>query len=155
MLMAALLAAALGCSHTQSAQQAGAAWNTTKEAFGEAYDAVKSGGREVAQAGSWVLERTKNGTVRVVESARSSKAARVTNDAWITTRLKSEYAVDRDVPARRVHVETHDGVVKLEGVVDNDWVAQKAIERALDTPGVSAVDSRLAWPEPPRYEKKR
>jgi osmotically-inducible protein OsmY len=137
-----------GCAHHSEADEhAQSAVEHTKDAFGEAYDAVKEGGRDVAHTGKYVMERTREGAVRVVDRTRTSSAGRYANDAWITTRLKSAYSVDRDVPVTRVHVTTQDGVVTLSGVVDHPYQAERAIAKALDTPGVVAVTSNLAWPE--------
>ena len=66
-----------------------------------------------------------------------------TNDAWITSKLKSEYAFDADVKSRQIHVKTKDGVVTLTGLVDSPYMATRAVERALRTNGVKEVRSKL------------
>jgi osmotically-inducible protein OsmY len=150
LIMATVGALAIaGCSHsnTQARDDSRTAWDSTKDAFGTAYGAVKTGARSVAHAGGWVLEKAGDGVVRVMYMAHTGKAARVTDDAWITTKLKGEYGMDRDVTASHVIVHTKNGVVTLRGTVDSPFEAERAIQRALDTPGVAAVNSELAWPE--------
>jgi osmotically-inducible protein OsmY len=107
-----------------------------RDDFGDLYGAVKTGDRAVAHSGGWVLEKAGDGVVRVVEPSRTGKA-RIADDDWITRRLKDE----------PVDVQAKDGVVTLKGTVTSPHEAERMIQRALDTPGVGAVDAQLAWPQ--------
>lgn len=133
-----------GCAHQAGDERT--SWDKTKDGFATAYDGVKIGAKEVAHAGGWVLKKAGDGVVRVMYKAKMGSVARVTDDAYITTRLKGEYGLDPDVKANQIHIKTRDGVVRLQGAVDSSYAAERAIKRALDTPGVVMVDSELTYP---------
>jgi hyperosmotically inducible periplasmic protein len=146
------VAALCGCAgngndryETMAADEASNAVESTRDAFSAAYDAVASGARSVAYAGEFVLTKAGDGLVRVTKRA-SSEAGEGVADAWITTRLKTEYGVDPVVDADQINVDTDDGVVTLRGAVSNAVEAQRAIELALGTPGVREVRSELRIP---------
>lgn len=107
-----------------------------RDDFDDAYGAVKTGDRAVAHSGGWVLEKAGDGVVRVKETTPGEKG-RIADDAWIASRLKDE----------PVDVRAKGGVVTLTGTVASPHEAERMIQRALDTPGVGAVDSALAWPQ--------
>jgi len=67
----------------------------------------------------------------------------VTDDAGITTTINKEYFRDEQIHTLRIDVDTHRGVVTLNGYADHQQEASRAIEIALDTPGVSKVISNL------------
>ena len=117
-------------------------------AFDEAYDSVKSGAVEVARTGEYVVERTGDA---VISAWRGTKeAARATrggaSDGWITTKVKSKYALSKTIPADDIDVDTRDGIVTLRGSVDSAGVASHAVREALDTKGVVEVRSSLSYP---------
>lgn len=68
------------------------------------------------------------------------------SDSWITTKIKSEYAVNTSVKGGHVKVDTDAGVVTLSGIVDNEHEARAAVSLALNTKGVREVRSNLTWP---------
>jgi hyperosmotically inducible protein len=61
-------------------------------------------------------------------------------DAVITTKIKAEYAKDKDVSALNVKVDTDDkGVVTLSGTAKTTAEADKAARIARETKGVTSV----------------
>lgn len=65
----------------------------------------------------------------------------VVSDSWITTKVRSTLIFTRNVPARSIGIDTKDGVVALEGEVDNSAARGLAIELASDIRGVRKVDA--------------
>jgi thiazole synthase ThiGH ThiG subunit len=78
-------------------------------------------------------------TQSVKESVREN-----ISDAVITTRIKAEYAKDKDVSALKIKVDTDDkGVVTLSGNAKSVMEADKAVKIARDTKGVSSVKNEI------------
>lgn len=67
----------------------------------------------------------------------------LTDDAKITSNINTEYFKDELIHTIRIDVDTHRGVVTLNGYTDHQEEATRAIDIALDTPGVSKVISNL------------
>ena len=67
----------------------------------------------------------------------------ITDDAKITSRINTEYYKDELIHTIRIDVDTHRGVVSLHGYADHQQEATRAINIALDTPGVTKVISNL------------
>jgi hyperosmotically inducible protein len=67
----------------------------------------------------------------------------VSNDASITSKINMEYFKDELIHTIRIDVDTHRGIVTLNGYADHQEEATRAIDIALDTPGVSKVISNL------------
>jgi hyperosmotically inducible periplasmic protein len=65
------------------------------------------------------------------------------SDAWITSKIKGEFAKDKTVSAMRIHVDTDKGVVKLSGKAKNPAEADKAVAFAQNTKGVVSVQNEL------------
>ncbi|MEI7036098.1 BON domain-containing protein [Fulvimonas yonginensis] len=63
------------------------------------------------------------------------------DDAWITTKVKSEFATTKEIPATNISVDTSDGRVRLTGTVANDMQKNRAIEVAHRVKGVKSVDA--------------
>jgi hyperosmotically inducible protein len=65
-------------------------------------------------------------------------------DAVITTKIKAEYAKDKDVSAMKIKVDTDDkGIVTLSGTAASRAEADKAVRIARDTKGVSSVKDEI------------
>lgn len=65
-------------------------------------------------------------------------------DAVITTRIKAEYAKDKDVSALKIKVDTDDkGIVTLSGNARSKAEADKAVRIARDTKGVTSVKNDI------------
>ena len=63
------------------------------------------------------------------------------DDAWITTKVKSELATTRDIPSTDISVNTRDGMVRLTGTVDSNMQKNRAIQLARQVKGVKSVDA--------------
>jgi osmotically-inducible protein OsmY len=63
-------------------------------------------------------------------------------DATVTMRVKTALIRDGEVKARRIRVDTRNGVVELKGSVSNDEMTA-ALNRVRDVPGVTAVDNKM------------
>jgi osmotically-inducible protein OsmY len=147
--VAGVLFAVAGCSHTSTVkEQASSTWSQAKGGFASAYDSVKAGTQRAASSGKYAMQGIGQGAVRVTETTKETakQGGKAVSDGWITSKIKSKYAWDKDVKMTRISVDTDRGVVRLTGNVENEQAAQRAIDLALDTKGVSAVDSQLQFP---------
>jgi hyperosmotically inducible protein len=63
------------------------------------------------------------------------------DDAWITTKVKSEFATTSEIPASKISVDTHDGMVRLTGTVASNMDKNRAIQVAHNVKGVKSVDA--------------
>ena len=66
----------------------------------------------------------------------------VVADTWITTKVRSSLIFTSNVPARSIGIETTDGVVSLDGKVDNEATKELAIEIASGIRGVKNVNAK-------------
>lgn len=64
-------------------------------------------------------------------------------DIWVTTKIQSKYFLDPDVKGHQIDVDTKNGVVTLQGSVDNAAQKQAAEQIATETEGVKTVVNRL------------
>ena len=71
----------------------------------------------------------------------ASSTGHAVNDAWITTKVKSELATTKGVKSMDVTVKTVDGVVTLTGVLPTRIAVHKAIAVAKSVKGVKDVDA--------------
>ena len=74
---------------------------------------------------------------------KSAEARNRFGDAWITTKIQSKLVGDREIHARDIDVDTHDGVVTLKGHVLNEPLRQLAETLAKNTDGVKQVVNQL------------
>jgi len=74
---------------------------------------------------------------------RSSPKAFV-KDSVITTKIKAEFARDKQVSMRHIKVDTdNSGVVQLSGTARSQEEANKAVQIARNVKGVVAVENRI------------
>ena len=85
----------------------------------------------VAGLGACATDRT--------ATERNQTMTERTEDGWITTKVKSEFALDKLVSATNIGVNTDNGVVHLTGPVKNEAEANRAIEIARSVKGVKSV----------------
>ena len=64
-----------------------------------------------------------------------------TADAWITTKVKSEFATTEGVSFTDISVDTRDGVVSLSGTVGSGAEVDRAKQVAMGVKGVKSVDT--------------
>ena len=65
------------------------------------------------------------------------------SDSAITTRIKADYAKDKEVSAMKIHVDTEKGVVKLTGTAKSKAESDKAEQIAKNTKGVTSVKNEI------------
>src|SRR6185295_18678796 len=65
------------------------------------------------------------------------------SDSWITTKVKSELAADKEVSSTHIHVKTVDGVVTLTGTTKSKGSIDRAVEDANKVKGVKSVVNNL------------
>jgi gas vesicle protein len=70
-------------------------------------------------------------------------------DAKITAAVKAKFALDRELSAMSISVNTTDGRVTLSGTVPSHHLIGKAMMLALETDGVREVSSTLQVKSPP------
>jgi len=73
---------------------------------------------------------------------------RQTDDAVITTRIKTQLLADREIHGLNIDVDTLEGRVTLSGKVHNRDEAARAEAIARDVKGVLSVESRLIYSQP-------
>lgn len=61
------------------------------------------------------------------------------DDAWITSKVKTQLLADADIKGTQITVETHANIVTLGGTAHSPAASAKAIEIAKATRGVSKV----------------
>jgi hyperosmotically inducible periplasmic protein len=80
------------------------------------------------------------------KDTRSSTASEAISDTAITAQVKTKLATDSNIKSSDISVTTVNGVVTLEGSVD-DAAAKSAAERtAKSVTGVTSVSNRLSTP---------
>lgn len=83
------------------------------------------------------------GLAGCASSGTGQKTGAYVDDAWITTKVKSEMVADSDVKAHKIDVDTKNGVVTLTGTVESWQEASKAADIARGIKGVTAVENDL------------
>ena len=86
--------------------------------------------------------RESDRTRRVLRESVGTAGQRI-EDAWITTRIQSKFFVDDQIKARKVDVDTKDGVVTLRGSVATVAAKTAAENLAVETDGVTRVNNLL------------
>ena len=64
-----------------------------------------------------------------------------TNDAWITTKIKSELATTKGIKSTDISVDTKDGTVTLTGTTASAGEKAKVEHVAKQVKGVKVVDT--------------
>ncbi|MBB3227347.1 hyperosmotically inducible protein [Luteibacter sp. Sphag1AF] len=76
-----------------------------------------------------------------VKSTDNQTVAGKTDDAWITTKVKSEFATKKAVHGSDISVTTTEGVVALSGTVPTAKEKTNAEKIAKSVKGVKSVDA--------------
>ena len=74
----------------------------------------------------------------------TAKAANAVGDAAITAKVKTALMADPDVKALQIDVDTKNGVVTLNGKVDQRTSVDKAVQIARGIDGVQSVENHLS-----------
>lgn len=64
-------------------------------------------------------------------------------DSAVTARIKKRFIEDKQIPGKDVKVSVDNGVATLEGDVESEAVAQRAIDVAKATEGVKSVENKM------------
>lgn len=116
----------------------------TQAAASEAKDAVATKLEE------WRLTpadlRQDLASANTVVRTKARAAGETMTDARIVAVLKGKYAIETDLSALAINIDCSAGRVSLHGQVDSVDLIGKAIRLALETDGVTAVESQLTVP---------
>jgi osmotically-inducible protein OsmY len=78
------------------------------------------------------------------EKSMTQNVKEAVADSVITTKIKAEFAKDKQVSAMNIKVDTDDkGVVTLSGKAKSKAEADQAVKIARDTKGVTSVKSDI------------
>jgi hyperosmotically inducible periplasmic protein len=83
-----------------------------------------------------------SGSTNPVSEAAGQVAEKV-DDVAITSAVKAKLIGDSEVSARKINVDTKDGVVTLKGTVSSEQEKDKALQIARNTKGVQRVEDQL------------
>lgn len=78
-----------------------------------------------------------------VARENTARAREKVADVRIVAVIKAKFVLDRDLSARTIHVESHNGSVTLTGTVNSPDLIGRAVAEALDTDGVHHVVSKI------------
>ena len=76
-------------------------------------------------------------------SQTKESTGEILDDSVITTKVKSDLALQKDVSATSIHVDTYEGVVTLSGKVKSQAEADKAVHIAREIKGVKSVVNNM------------
>jgi hyperosmotically inducible periplasmic protein len=82
-------------------------------------------------------------TADTKEPSKMDAAKEVVDDSVITTKIKAEFAKDKEVSAMNIKVDTDKGMVKLSGSAKSKDEADKAASIAKNTKGVVSVKNDI------------
>jgi osmotically-inducible protein OsmY len=89
-------------------------------------------------------EKAREAKEKASEGADKAKDAMPDmGDAAITTKVKTKFLGDTEVPGMKIDVDTKDGVVTLSGAVSTTAEKQRAVQLAKATDGVKSVVDRM------------
>ena len=80
---------------------------------------------------------------KAAEKTPLSRVKEITDDATITTKIKTEFARDKAVSALGISVDTNNGVVTLSGSAKSKEEADKAVAIARNVGGVASVKNEI------------
>jgi hypothetical protein len=89
-----------------------------------------------------VIKEELSKTGKVIRE-KAEEAGEKIADITITTTIKGKLALEPDLSAREISVDTKDGIVTLIGTAPTPELIAKAISLAMETPGVKQVVSNL------------
>ena len=145
MIMVIFLAG--GCSRKSHMNETGGSASTGESRTSTAKSDWSSAWNGLKDAGEWTWEKTEDGAVWVWKGTKrvAGETADITEDAALTTAVKTRLAEEKGIPSTKIDVDSDDGVVSLRGRVDSAEVAARAVRSALETRGVDSVKSYLTW----------
>jgi hyperosmotically inducible protein len=78
--------------------------------------------------------------------AAGTRVAGAVEDGALTAKIKSKMALDDQVKARDIDVDTSDGLVTLSGVLRSEAERERAVQLTRETEGVQTVIDALVVP---------
>ena len=101
---------------------------------------------QLQQAGAELKPKLESAGEKIKEAAQKTgdqiKAAEA-SDSGITGTIKTKYVAEPNLSALKIDVDTHDGVVTLNGVVKDEAARQRAEQVASSVKGVKSVKNHL------------
>lgn len=110
----------------------------TREAVGEAGQAVGTAGQTAAERG-----REAGAEIGARAGQAAEQAQRALADGSLTAKIKAKMGLDDTVKALNLNVDTVGGVVTVKGVVHSEAEKQRALQLARETEGVKQVVDQL------------
>lgn len=120
-----------------------AAAKKTGAAVNEGADKLKP---ELQNAGAELKPRLESAGEKLKEAARKTGdqiSAAEASDSGITGTIKTRYVAEPGLSALKIDVDTHEGIVTLNGVVKDDAAKQRAEQVASSVKGVKSVKNHL------------
>jgi len=103
-------------------------------------------GPQLQHAGAELKPKLESAGEKLKEAAQKAgdqiKAAEA-SDSGITGNIKTKYVAEPGLSALKIDVDTHDGVVTLNGVVKDEAAKQRAEQVASSVKGVKSVKNHL------------
>ena len=128
----------------QSLAEAG---EKTRETLHENVPAVEqelsAAGRKVEAAGAKTVDTTREVVKDAGHGGADGKAGSPASDLMITASIKADLVKDPDLSALKIDVDTHDGVVTLNGLANDEAGKQRAERMAQAVKGVREVRNYL------------
>jgi hyperosmotically inducible protein len=81
------------------------------------------------------------GSAAILQSSDNQTVPDKTADAWITTKVKTEFGTTKGIHATDISVSTNDGVVTLSGTASSAKEKAHAVRVARKVKGVKSVDA--------------
>ena len=91
----------------------------------------------------WVTAVLVAGALLIPVEGFTADAKEVVDDSVITTKIKTDFATDKQVSAMNIKVDTEKGVVTLSGNAKSKDEAEKAASIAKNTKGVVSVKNNI------------
>jgi len=97
-----------------------------------------------AFSGNWVLVGALIlGLAGCASSCTGERTGEYVDDAWVTTKVNSEFIADSDTKAGNINVETSNGKVTLTGTAKTWQESDKAAQIARNIKGVTGVENDI------------
>ena len=97
----------------------------------------------VIDADDTARAREKGAEIGEKVAVGANEAQRVASDASVSAKIKAKMALDDNVSATRIDVDTDGSVVTLSGTVGTEQERAQAVRLARETEGVTSVRDQL------------
>jgi hyperosmotically inducible protein len=107
--------------------------------------ALIAAGGLLAPAGVFAegTKSTTQTTTTTQPATKTERAKEAVDDAWITSKVKAEFAKEKGVSATHIKVDTDHGVVSLSGTARTKGEVDRAMSIAQGTKGVVSVNNNI------------